>query len=325
MRFTHLQRRFYHFCTPLLGCILACFVWVIHNRAQAQFNVYHPFPSDGAVWGMESFCVDISCGDLAYVQNFIAGDTIIDGLNYKKIQEVYADMTGNMCCFPPGDDGMGYLREDTAARKVYWRNMQTGAESLLYDFTLNVGDPLQGFLFDCNPGSSSVVSVDSILVGSSYRRRINIDTTETCRSFSLIEGIGSTTGLTGCFFSPFAQIGTELVCFTEGGEVLYNAPCGPPNVLPCGTLPVAVENAYPSGLTVLVVSPNPASDIVFIGAGGTVSPFVVSVFDMYGNELLREDVAASRPSIDVSRLASGTYFIKTQDATSCSFGKLMKR
>lgn len=300
--------------------------WAMPQQILAQFNVYHPFPDSSAVWGMTTGCIDNMCGDWAYIQNYIAGDTMINGLDYKKIQEIYLPMSGNNCCVPPADAGAGYLREDTAARKVYWRDMQSGSESLLYDFTMGVGDTLQGYLFDCNPGISTVVSVDSILVGMSYRRRINIDSTNSCSPFSLIEGVGSSTGLTGCYYSPFSQIGTALTCFTVEGGVFYTAPCGPPDLVPCGTLPVTVANGLPTERKAIVISPNPAIDRVAVDLVEDDFPAVITIYDMFGSEVIEQTAKAHPVVIDMSWLAAGTYIIRSQAGDGgSSFGKIIKQ
>ncbi|MBK7297664.1 MAG: hypothetical protein IPI91_14015 [Flavobacteriales bacterium] len=157
-------------------------------------------------------------------------------------------------------------------------------ENLLYDFTLGVGDTLEGFLADNGPGGTGiVVSVDSILVGPNYRKRINIDTTEICIAFSFIEGIGSTTGLTADFYGP-GEMGTSLRCFTLGGNVLYTAPCGPPDLVPCGELPIAVvEVPAPIGLPVCISSNPSSGQFTF----NTQQPKYIVVYDAFGREVLQ--------------------------------------
>lgn len=61
-------------------------------------------------------------------------DTLVSGNLYKKLYHVYM--------FPgsPINSHIGYIREDTAARKVYYMDKANTYEDLIYDFSLAVGD-----------------------------------------------------------------------------------------------------------------------------------------------------------------------------------------
>ncbi len=61
-------------------------------------------------------------------------DTIVGVNTYKKFYHVYMYPSAG-----PGNH-VGYLREDTIARKVYWLDKSLASESLIYDFSLAVGD-----------------------------------------------------------------------------------------------------------------------------------------------------------------------------------------
>jgi len=294
-------------------------------QASAQFNVYHPFPDSGAVWGMNTGCLGTQCGDWGYIQNYMAGDTMITGNNYKKIQETYLAMSNNGCCSPPFFPGQGFLREDTVARKVYWRKMQWDVDSLLYDFTLDVGDTLRGYLAGCSPTTRAVVSVDSILVGSSYRKRINFDTTSACIHYYMIEGVGSSAGLTACYSHTFMEEGVSLKCYTVGGDLLYLAPCGPPDLMPCGVLPNTVTDVAPTRRKGVRVSPNPASDQLEVELDEDELPAMIAIFDLSGKELMQKVVTVEQMMIDVSWLAAGTYFIRSKSRVATfSFAKIIK-
>jgi len=310
----------------LVLSLICSTLWLTPQQASAQFNVYHPFPDSGAVWGMSTGCLGGQCGDWGYIQNYMAGDTMINGNYYKKIQETYLAMTNNGCCLPPFIPGQGYLREDTAARKVYWRNMQWDVDSLLYDFTLDVGDTLMGYLASCSPTTHIVVSIDSMLVGPNYRRKINFDTTSACIHYYIIEGVGSSVGFTACRSDIFLEEGISLKCFTVGGDLLYSAPCDTSDLVPCGVLPNSVGDATLFLRNGVRVSPNPASIQVKVELDQENIPALISIFDMFGNELMREPATAEQVMIDVSWLAAGTYLIRLNGGDgTLSFGKIIKQ
>lgn len=254
-------------CRILLGalCIAFVAVWPF-SFSFAQTSVYHPFPDSNAVWGMTAGCTDWNCGIYRYVQNYYSGDSIIDGNLYKIIQEELSMEFGGCGCGIPEDIGSGYLREDTAAHKVYWRIPGMGSDTLLYDFTLAIGDTLRGLYGNsglCAESIFIVQTIDSVQVGSSYRKRINFSNIDLdpCNSTSIIEGVGSTTGLTACYATP-ASFGMLLTCFRVDGELLYTAPCGVPDPVACGELPLSIMGAHPKATTpTVVIHPNPSPGI----------------------------------------------------------------
>jgi hypothetical protein len=108
----------------------------------------------------------------------------------------------------------GAYRQNIPQKEVYFVEPFTNQECLLYDFKLGVGDTVTGCY---NPGSCIIVSsVDSVLIGSNYRKRINLATNP---PYSLIEGIGSTAGLLEPL-CPFEYI-ANLICFSQNGQTLY--------------------------------------------------------------------------------------------------------
>lgn len=289
--------RYLPICAAMLG---------IAPQAHAQFNVYHPFPDSNAVWGMGSWCMDGQCGDAALIQNRYAGDTLIEGLLYKRIHEVFVMTSSNGCCYPPEDLGSGFLREDTLAKRVFWRNGGMAQDSLLYDFDVQVGDTLTGFMGSCDM-TWTVGSIDSMLIGPNYRKRINYEVSfDPGIQFSIIEGIGSTYGLTTCPFVPF-EMGIFLSCFTVDGDLLY--PPSGADMEACGDLTSAVLPPMEIGSAPLKLLPNPASGRLVLQCDPNRLPLDVSVVDLTGEVHLRSVLSMANSAIDISSLPSGIYFL----------------
>jgi hypothetical protein len=181
-------RRELQLARQLLGLSLTCStLWLTPTQAKAQFNVYHPFPDSGAVWGMATGCREASCGDGGYIQSYYSGDTIIDGFEYRRVLTTYVPMTSNGCCSPPRLELPVSIREDTTAKRVYVRFDGMDSDTLLYDFSLQIGDTLGGFLGNCN--FFAVESIDSVIVGPSFRKRINFTSyLGGCHDLSLLSG-----------------------------------------------------------------------------------------------------------------------------------------
>ena len=119
---------------------------------------------------------------------FIEGDTMISGQNYAKIYR-YKNKPEYIGCF----------RE--SGKKIYYTGMdyhffETDSEILLYDFTKALGDTV----YTLTSSYNTIESIDSILIGGSYRNRYYLHDGQ-----QWIEGIGSTYG----FLYPITDIPTS--------------------------------------------------------------------------------------------------------------------
>ena len=281
----------------LCSVVMSIFPWPL---AVAQTSMYHPFPDSNAVWGMISgswMCPDV------YIQDYYAGDTLIGLYSYKIIMQAATD---TICDTPPGL-GAGFLRDDTAAHKVYWRIPGMATDTLLYDFTLEVGDTLRGLYANtglCADGVVTVHSVDSIMVGTNYRKRINFSW-DPCFGPSIIEGIGSTTGLTFCTFM-YKSFGTILTCFMVNGELLYTQPCGAPILAPCENLPLGMPAIVRSGEPDVAATPNPSTGLFYLGQATA----QISVYNAQGKLLFQQH----GNEVDLSTYPPGVYPAVVQTA-----------
>ncbi len=115
-------------------------------------------------------------------------DTTLLGNTYKKMYHVY---------YTPGfnqNDLMGYIREDSLQRKVYFLEKNATAEILLYDFSLAQGD-VRVLNFPDNFGefpmaSYTVTTVDTVLTRVGYRRQFKLKSAAS-DTLTYIESIGS--------------------------------------------------------------------------------------------------------------------------------------
>lgn len=117
-------------------------------------------------------------------------DTLLFSKNYKKFYHVYQMPS------PILNNHVGYLREDTVGRKVYFMDKTTFLEELLYDFSMNVGDSIfMNFPSTTPPfpkGYYKVKSIQSVSIKAGVRKlfklKLNFGTSDTLR---IIEGVGS--------------------------------------------------------------------------------------------------------------------------------------
>jgi hypothetical protein len=175
-----------------------------------QSTTYHPFPEGNATWNyryyQDSWAMPPNDYTLINYSITFSGDTLINNLKYNKL-------TTPFVAFRKGYRGA--IRQDVAARKVFIMPPTKRVEELLYDFNLQIGDSVKGYIYY----HDIVEDIDSVLVGNSFRKRWRINS---AYNVDIIEGIGSTYGLleespTFCTDCPDFQ----LTCYSENNQTLY--------------------------------------------------------------------------------------------------------
>ncbi|HLG35233.1 MAG TPA: T9SS type A sorting domain-containing protein [Bacteroidia bacterium] len=296
-----------------------CFCFFMSSFfVEAQTSVYHPFPDSNAVWNFNHGQI-WGCGPPLYnylsehYSYMINGDTIINSQQYHKL---YIPFVQSNC---PGmaqtqDTGyMGCVRQDTALRRVYYIYPNSSVDSLLYDFNMQVGDTLRGVLESFASPNDTVITIDSVLVGGDYRKRWYINS---WYNIYLIEGIGSTYGLTEPSLHVTDGPDYSLICFTQNEITLY-----PDTATSCNLIDGVINITYKNAFSLF---PNPATKEIIVQS----SKFKVEsikVLDLVGKVILSMQPQTSnlkpqtsnlKPqtfSIDVSKLTPGIYFITVTD------------
>lgn len=191
---------------------------------KAQTSIYHPFPDSNAVWNVNYSLYWCNLFDPFNEQYsyLIDGDTTINSTTYHKIISPFIEKTIPTCTSYVNRSGYkGCIRQDTTLKQVYLIPGSNNVEEILYDFSLQVGDTLNGYLFQSCP-AIVVISIDSILIDNSFRKRWWVmPTFLESDSSSIIEGIGFSIGLFeySCIFIDGPT--TLLTCFRQNGNTLY--------------------------------------------------------------------------------------------------------
>lgn len=199
------------------------------SQVFAQTNVYHTFPDSNAHWNIFSAggCNFSFVGMQAEYTIQLSGDTNIQSINYHKLSIPTRKFTYSSNCPNPGiyysrSEYVGAVRQDVNAKKVYIIPSNNTTEQLLYDFTMQVGDTLKGYLSALQ--NDVVVSIDSVLVGSAYRKRWVVNP---CYQIYLIEGVGSTFGLIEKSYGCILDLNSYVItCFKQEGNTLYPSTVG---------------------------------------------------------------------------------------------------
>ena len=145
-----------------------------------------------------------------------------------------------------------------------------------------------------------VHSIDSILIGSTYRKRWNYHVDQGL-PVSVIEGIGSTTGLLESLFI-FEQ-GGNLVCFSINDTTYYPSY----NSTNCQLITSGIkENAIANNQITLF--PNPATTTITLHSTMSIINCQLSIEDVLGNKIYQQTISGNDTQIDVSTWSEGVYF-----------------
>jgi hypothetical protein len=268
----------------------------------SQSNVYHPFPESNAIWTQTCTAYwGATCPngnpqlrDDNYSYH-LQGDTIINGYTYHK---VYRTGTSHLYCAGGSNYHVwssyinlysGAYRQDITQKKVY--QFSFGNETVLYNFNAVVGTTL-------SQGCATVTSIDSILIGATYRKRFNLSS-----NYSIIEGVGSTSGLFGSI-CQFFESNCTLKCFIQNGSTLY------PDTINACQIQTSVHELKKAPK--YSISPNPSSGIYNIY--GLINESVFEVFDVNGKSIYKKTISENSASIDLTKNNKGVYYYRIMDA-----------
>jgi hypothetical protein len=290
--------------------LVILFTFFTTINSSGQTSVYHPFPDSNAVW---NYFLDPICAWMGYTYDnysiIFDGDTTINSQTYHKLNTPFIDYYYTGQCTPV-TYFIGYrgaIRQDTSLRKVFYVPPSESTEQLLYDFNMQVGDTVQGYLAYWSGGGlyDTIVAIDSVLVGNSYRKRWQINY---CYDVYLIEGIGSTYGLIEilpqCLPDHWYY---SLTCFKQNEQSLYPDPnynCQLINSVN------EIENIN------LTIFPNPSSGSLFIKTDLLLNE--IKIFDLVGNIVFHKN-QINQSHLTVDDLPNGTYFISVTDKNKNSY------
>ncbi|NTW24859.1 MAG: T9SS type A sorting domain-containing protein [Lentimicrobium sp.] len=175
-------------------------------------------------------------------------------------------------------------------------------EYLLYDFTLNAGDPLP-FTFN-NPGEGlTIAAIDTVLINTIERRRFQLAGQMSPAATYIIEGLGSDVGL----IEPLEQFEYiwQLVCYAEDG-----VPYWPESGIECD-LNVNSPSVTASRDFEIQVTPNPFKSIALLKFPEIQQPGLLQVTDMPGNILLQYELTRGQKEMEIQPgLKAGIYLLR---------------
>ena len=270
-----------------------------------QASVYHPFPDSGAVWRMrsETLCTSGFPACITEYQYVCKGDTIFNGYSYIKVYyealETQCSLVAPniyVCGAPYFRSYLIYtIRNDSANKKVFSSNGIV--EKVLYDYSLNIGDTMKGL---CD--QQSISAIDSILVGTDYRKRFILDNNN-----YVIEGLGSIWNLSqnGYFADPFTGYcgnpcicnwDLNFLCFSQNGLTLF------PDTSMCSIINSIYEN---KNILSITLSPNPTHSQFSITSPTIINE--IKITDVLGLLIYRAKPQEKNVVVELEK--EGIYFV----------------
>ncbi|MBK9639038.1 MAG: T9SS type A sorting domain-containing protein [Bacteroidetes bacterium] len=276
----------------------------------AQTSVYHPFPDSSASWNYSysNVCWGIIGNSSIdyYNSYFIGQDTLINNVSYHSFQVPAFVYQAGPNCTPPGfyilpGKYAGAFRNDHPNKKVYIVPEADSIEQLLFDFNMQVGDSLKGFLSICVPNAvcDTVIAIDSVLVGNAYRKRWHINSDY---HVYFIEGIGSTYGLLRYVPTNWTDHDDiNLDCFSQNGQNLY------PDTL--GSCPLLTSVAtLPSSEIIIKIHPNPSNGNINVDLGSTKISESWTLFSLNG-QVIQSEKIHGKNQFEIKGISPGFYLL----------------
>lgn len=299
-----------------IRALLSFLVFVL-LQFEASSQDYIPFPESDAVWYAGYGNVDcalyeddfLEYGEYYYVLS--GEDTTINNNSYKSLFRY--GYGGNDCNIPLGlgvENGyIGAIRQEVSEQKVFFMPRDSSQDKLIYDYSLQEGDTIDSYLIEIADVYEvvTVTSVDSIMIGQHYRKRIRTSWLEEDpqRDIDLIEGVGSNRGFLEPFLNRFERDAMlHNLCVndtvTYANPNYYEYLCD---------YTVGLENS--PGKVDLSIYPQPADDRLIISSEyGDYKIESLRMFNSQG-ELVGSLNPVSYPlNMEVTDLPGGIYFIE---------------
>ncbi len=280
--------------------------------AYGQTNTYHPF-SDSAIWRVDILANNPQGGGCLatyYFHYYSSGDTLINSLIHKKIYKSFVALTSTGAASPcnptPPLQLSGYigaLRDDSVANKTFFVFPNNNNDTLLYDYNLNANDTVKGFIGTyC---TTVVTTVDSVLIKGQYRKRWNCNACGNLNQY-IIEGIGTSYGLTERFVNNPSNPFGRLICSKDNTNILYASAYN--SIFGCepiynGEFELNTEYKFK-------VIPNPFSLTANLESSKILKNATLVIYNLYGQTVKQiNNISGQAITLHRNNLPSGLYFL----------------
>ena len=307
---------------------------IVFFSADAQTNVYHPFPDTNAIWAFRGWNIYNLPGHNGEWRYAMRGDTSINGKSYKKIYSIIDTTIMDL----PYEQSTYYAAIREQNKRVYII-IHTSQEQLLYDFNLSIGDTItyyhslmgtEPYQITTDTFSRVVTAIDSILLlDGKYRKRWALQNGKNCSHPDVVvEGIGSINwyGLFNPLVPAIITNGDqfEFTCFKNNDTTLFigNTLC---HKCFCYLL-TGIDNVEDKQIQIKI-SPNPTSGQFQIQANShqLLANSQIEIYNVMGEKVYSKTQLpqSTQLTINLSAQAAGIYFLQLKTEQGVATKKLV--
>lgn len=236
------------------------------------------------------------------------GEKVMDGMTYAKVMRSVEEDLSSWSIY-------GYIREE--GDKVYFRKSALDADKLIYDFGVELFDTVSVYhVYNVvyTPYLSSidyfVSSIDSLLIGDSYRKQIHLNPIAEGSTFAESEQwIGSMGSMSGLLHNYDGKTGADafiLLCYSKEETLEYLNP----SYSACW---YSFSNGIEQETAALSISvePNPVSEhsVIRIRGGIEGRMYSLEIYDNKGSRIYSTQFSEDYPLSGVIS-GPGIYFYR---------------
>ncbi|MDD5569681.1 MAG: T9SS type A sorting domain-containing protein [Bacteroidales bacterium] len=168
----------------------------------------------------------------------------------------------------------------------------------------------------CNPcGTPIIVSINGL--NSSYDKNDTCHTLTGTPSGGILYGTGV---YNGKFCPNILDVGTYNLAYVyKDADGCSGVICQSVNITNVGNVSEKTENK-----TDIFIYPNPANTQLTIEIPPTTKQSTIKIYNINGEELIKQQANTNKTEIDVSNLTGGVYFVKIINKQGVNIGKFVK-
>lgn len=294
-------------------------IGLIYCSTNLSSQNYHKLIEPNKNWYVIYHCTQ--CGGYDHHRKyFFEGDTLINGVPYTILKaEVYKGYINYPLEPPEGFIyNIGYLREDTLNRKVYYYYLKSrhqhceSQELLLYDFNLSINDTFKTII--------PCYSLDSCFYLTNRLNNIEslqLKNGEIINNFifdhgSYSEYLGNSFPLPiDTFYTCIANYEYTFICLKKNNEPIHGDLC---NLVYSNELSQNVTDIYPNPASTTLTINNPSNE-----------KLRMLIFNINGIKMLEKELYSNHETITIQELSAGIFFYKiVNEERVLQNGKLIK-
>lgn len=279
----------------LLFCLLSKILY-------AQSYIPIPLDNPSLTWTSEGYVSDATCVVYYEFIQFVDGDTLINGVTYTKINNYGLNQITPNCGTSLNVLPIeAVIRQDTVNRIIYALENGSTTESILIDFSQNIGDTVNSILINSTLIAQQppyiVSNIDSLLINGIPHRRFwfTASNGQLIYDLNFIEGVGATCSI----LYPFIEFERRMTlkCMTADTTLIYSD----------GTITCITSVTDPVWKSITFY-PNPATNKLRIMNLPEV-PLLLRIADASGRILRQLSISKNENEVDISELKSGIYIL----------------